>query len=555
MVMELSYSQLKSSSEARESEELRNETRKRSLILLIHSYLNEQGYINAASALIDESNISLKKYALCDNMDLETVLHEFNAYYNVKFGRFPKIVKKMDTAHVKTNGHAQSNISRKQSGNLPRIPLPNRPHTTMNQQGRPDLTSGISEGNSPAPRKQDKRRIKSAERKSNEDRNHGNDNSVEQDAAKFDMGLTGTAVTQKKAEKKGPYKTIIDVKQMLHDTIHDPNQGALVGCDDKLLKPLAHFANRDMRELAATISRDIYLNNPNVRWSDIFGLEAPKRIMKEAVVYPIKYPQLFTGILSPWKGLLLYGPPGTGKTLLAKAVATECNTTFFNISASSIVSKWRGDSEKLVRVLFELARYHAPSTIFVDELESLMSQRGGSGGNEHEGSLRMKTELLVQMDGLAKSDDLVFLLAASNLPWELDHAMLRRLEKRILVDLPTRDARRQMFRHHLPPQISQEGGVSIECNVNYDKLADVTEGYTGSDIQLVCKEAAMRRVRSIFSVLEEMEINPDTTNRPNKLKIDPVTTADVEAALQSTKPSSRNLQPKYNAWRKQYESA
>ncbi|XP_028942704.1 katanin p60 ATPase-containing subunit A-like 2, partial [Antrostomus carolinensis] len=163
--------------------------------------------------------------------------------------------------------------------------------------------------------------------------------------------------------------------------------------------------------------QDIYLHNPNVKWDDIIGLDAAKRLVKEAVVYPIRYPQLFTGILSPWKGLLLYGPPGTGKTLLAKAVATECNTTFFNISASTIVSKWRGDSEKLVRVLFELARYHAPSTIFLDELESVMSQRGTASGGEHEGSRRMKTELLVQMDGLARSDDLVFVLAASNLPW------------------------------------------------------------------------------------------------------------------------------------------
>ncbi len=187
---------------------------------------------------------------------------------------------------------------------------------------------------------------------------------------------------------------------------------------DKLMKPLAGYIgyNSEWRELAQTISRDIYMQNPNVKWDDIIGLESAKRTIKEAVVYPIKYPLLFTGILSPWKGLLLYGPPGTGKTLLAKAVATECETTFFNISASSIVSKWRGDSEKLVRVLFEMARFYAPSTIFIDELESIMSIRSSSG-SEHEGSRRMKTELLVQMDGLAKSDDLVFLLAASNIPW------------------------------------------------------------------------------------------------------------------------------------------
>ena len=159
-----------------------------------------------------------------------------------------------------------------------------------------------------------------------------------------------------------------------------------------------------------------------------------------------------------------------------------------------------------VRVLFELARFHAPSTIFLDELDAIMTTRSGGGGTgDHEGSRRMKTELLMQMDGLNKSDDLVFVLGASNLPWELDPAMLRRLEKRILVDLPTTEARVQMFRHHLPPVIHPPGGMRISCQLDYEHLGVVTEGYTGSDIQLVCKEAVMRRVRSIFSVLEDME--------------------------------------------------
>ncbi|XP_063309938.1 katanin p60 ATPase-containing subunit A-like 2 isoform X3 [Pelobates fuscus] len=352
---------------------------------------------------------------------------------------------------------------------------------------------------------------------------------------------------------------IIDFRGMIQDAIKGAsNEIALNSLNsnpdpsERLIKPVSAFigANSEMRELAAVISRDIYLQNPNVRWDDIIGLDAAKRLVKEAVVYPIRYPQLFTGILSPWKGLLLYGPPGTGKTLLAKAVATECNTTFFNISASTIVSKWRGDSEKLVRVLFELARYHAPSTIFLDELESVMSQRGTGPGGEHEGSRRMKTELLVQMDGLSRSDDLVFVLAASNLPWELDYAMLRRLEKRILVDLPSKEARQVMIQHWLPP-VSNSGGVELRTNLDYNALGEETDGYSGSDIKLVCKEAAMRPVRKIFDALENHQ--PGKKDLP-VIHLDTVTTSDFLEVIAHTKPSAKNLTPKYTAWQKEYES-
>ncbi|KAJ6886538.1 hypothetical protein NC651_027036 [Populus alba x Populus x berolinensis] len=162
-------------------------------------------------------------------------------------------------------------------------------------------------------------------------------------------------------------------------------------------KPLIPaFDSSETRALAESLCRDIIRGSPNVKWESIKGLENAKRLLKEAVVMPIKYPKYFTGLLSPWKGILLFGPSGTGKTMLAKAVATECKTTFFNISASSVVSKWRGDSEKLIKVLFELARHHAPSTIFLDEIDAIISQRG-EACSEHEASRRLKTELLIQV--------------------------------------------------------------------------------------------------------------------------------------------------------------
>ncbi|XP_040192674.1 katanin p60 ATPase-containing subunit A-like 2 isoform X2 [Rana temporaria] len=505
--MEMSYQAIKSASQSREADELRTEARRKNLLILIMHYLMQEGYVDTANTLEQEAKISMRRFDVCDNIDLETILMEYESYYFVKFQKYPKITKKAsdDDSKVYSKPRSGGKLRRTASNisqGLPKI-------TTHNIVQRP-----VSRTN---PRTAD--RPPKGENSRQENGSHS--------PAEVENALNVSAINRNGGE------------------------GALHK-KERLLKPVSAFtgANSEMRELAAVISRDIYLQNPNVRWDDIIGLDAAKRLVKEAVVYPIRYPQLFTGILSPWKGLLLYGPPGTGKTLLAKAVATECNTTFFNISASTIVSKWRGDSEKLVRVLFELARYHAPSTIFLDELESVMSQRGTGPGGEHEGSRRMKTELLVQMDGLARSDDLVFVLAASNLPWELDYAMLRRLEKRILVDLPSKEAREAMIRHWLPP-VSNTGGVELRTELQYSTLGEETDGYSGSDIKLVCKEAAMRPVRKIFDALENHQ--PGNKDMP-VIRLDTVTTSDFLEVLAHTKPSARSLAQKYSDWQKEFES-
>mmetsp|Transcript_7164 Transcript_7164/g.7520 ORF Transcript_7164/g.7520 Transcript_7164/m.7520 type:complete len:454 (+) Transcript_7164:115-1476(+) len=242
----------------------------------------------------------------------------------------------------------------------------------------------------------------------------------------------------------------------------------------------------ESKKMRANLSSAIVSEKPNVKWDDVAGLEMAKDALKEAVILPIRFPQFFTGKRKPWKGILLYGPPGTGKSYLAKAVATEADSTFFAVSSSDLVSKWQGESERLVKQMFEMAREAKPSIIFIDEIDSLCTARSEG---ESESSRRIKTEFLVQMDGVGANQSGVLVLGATNVPWELDPAMRRRFEKRVYIALPEVPARTSMFKLNLgttPNDLTEE---------QYEMLGRRTEGYSGSDIAVVVREALMEPLR------------------------------------------------------------
>ena len=248
-------------------------------------------------------------------------------------------------------------------------------------------------------------------------------------------------------------------------------------------------AKAEKGKLRGGLESAVLMDKPNVKWEDVAGLETAKEALKEAVIMPIKFPHLFQGHIKPWKGILLYGPPGTGKSYLAKAVATEADATFFSVSSSDLVSKWLGESEKLVRNLFEMARERKPSIIFIDEVDSLCSSReGGGGGSGGDSTSRIKTEFLVQMQGVGKDQDGVLVLGATNIPWALDSAIRRRFERRVYIPLPSADARAQIFRLNAGKVLRKR---------EFKELASRTEGYSGADISVIVRDAMMQPIRSV----------------------------------------------------------
>lgn len=278
---------------------------------------------------------------------------------------------------------------------------------------------------------------------------------------------------------------------------------------------------------AEQIFNDVVVKGDPVYWDDIAGLDQAKTSLKETVVYPFLRPDLFSGLREPAQGMLLFGPPGTGKTMLARAVAQESHSTFFSISASSLTSKFLGESEKLVKALFLMARALAPSIIFVDEIDSLLSARSDSG--EHETSRRIKTEFLVQWSSLQHAaagkdhEDVsrVLVLAATNLPWVIDEAARRRFVRRQYIPLPEPETRS----HHIDKLLSrQKNALGPKDRA---KLVKLTDGFSGSDLTALAKDAAMGPLRSLGEALL-------TTPRD---QIRPITLDDFKASLKTIRPS------------------
>ncbi|XP_015446329.1 vacuolar protein sorting-associated protein 4B isoform X1 [Pteropus alecto] len=271
----------------------------------------------------------------------------------------------------------------------------------------------------------------------------------------------------------------------------------------------------EKKKLQNQLQGAIVIERPNVKWSDVAGLEGAKEALKEAVILPIKFPHLFTGKRTPWRGILLFGPPGTGKSYLAKAVATEANnSTFFSISSSDLVSKWLGESEKLVKNLFQLARENKPSIIFIDEIDSLCGSRSE---NESEAARRIKTEFLVQMQGVGVDNDGILVLGATNIPWVLDSAIRRRFEKRIYIPLPEAHARAAMFKLHL-------GATQNSLTeTDFRELGKKTDGYSGADISIIVRDALMQPVRKVQSATHFKKVQGPSRADPNNLVDDLLT--------------------------------
>jgi fidgetin-like protein 1 len=291
------------------------------------------------------------------------------------------------------------------------------------------------------------------------------------------------------------------------------------------------------KELVRKIQHEIMESGDTISFDDIAGLEDAKQTVQEVVCWPMKRPDLFTGLRRAPNGLLLYGPPGTGKTLIGKAIAHESGATFFSISSSSMTSKWIGEGEKLVKTLFAVAAYREPAVVFIDEIDSLLTQRKST---ENEASRRMKTEFLVQLDGTGTSGQgRVLVIGATNKPQELDEAARRRFTKRLYIPLPAEDDRRILLHVMLKKNNHQLTDHDIDC------LAKDTAGFSGADLKSLCTDAAMGPIRQLGSRALDVDVND----------VPAITFKHFKRSLKGTKPSvAPSDLVQYEEWDKIYGS-
>lgn len=287
----------------------------------------------------------------------------------------------------------------------------------------------------------------------------------------------------------------------------------------------------EAEKMRTALESAIVTEKPNVKWSDVAGLTGAKEALKEAVILPKKFPQMFTGKREPWKGILMYGPPGTGKSFLAKALATESDAYFFSVSSSDLMSKWQGESERLVKQLFSMAREKKNSIVFIDEIDSLVSSRSET---DSESSRRVKTEFLVQMDGVGKGSDGVLVLGATNIPWGLDDALLRRMERRVYIPLPDAIARTTMLRMHF------KGCDHTLSDANFRELGRLSEGYSGSDLKTVCRDTLMLQMRLSTQATHFKRVMKD--GQEKYIACSPGDRGAIEMGLMSV-PSDKLIEP------------
>lgn len=317
----------------------------------------------------------------------------------------------------------------------------------------------------------------------------------------------------------------------------DPNREA----SKKALEHKKEIAKRLGRPLIQTtpyedvIACDVV--NPDhidVEFDSIGGLESIKQALCELVILPMRRPELFSHgkLLGPQKGVLLYGPPGTGKTMLAKAIAKESGAVFINVRISNLMSKWFGDAQKLVAAVFSLAYKLQPAIIFIDEVDSFLGQRKTT---DHEALTNMKTEFMALWDGFTTDQNArVMVLAATNRPSELDEAILRRLPQAFEIGFPDRKERAEILKVILR-------GERVEDNINYDRIASLCDGYTGSDLFELCKKAAYFPIRDLLN--DEKSGKPSTEPRP-------LSESDLEKVIATSK-KTQVAANEYNSFRSQ----